>query len=110
MLSPDLTRPPKHLGEAGATLWKGLVSEYAIADAAGLKLVQTAAECADRMAAAQDALASDGTFVRDRYGQVKVHPAAALEKDARAGLLAALKQLNLDLEPLRDGPGRPPGT
>jgi len=110
MLTFNQPQPPKHLGEAGATLWRGLVSEYGIADAGGLKLVQTACECADRMAAAQAAIAKDGTFVRDRYGQVKVHPAAALEKDARGGLLAALKLLNLDLEPLRDAPGRPPGS
>lgn len=110
MLSPDPTRPPRHLGEAGANLWRGLVSEYGIGDAGGLALVKTACECADRMAAAQEALARDGTFITDRYGQPKLHPATGLEKDARSGLLAALKQLNLDLEPLRDGPGRPPGA
>jgi len=109
VLSPDPSRPPKHLGEAGANLWRGLVSEYGIADAGGLKLVETACTCADRLAAAQDALARDGVFITDRYGQPKLHPAAGLEKDARAGLLAALKGLNLDLEPLRDGPGRPAG-
>jgi hypothetical protein len=39
-----------------------------------------------------------------------IHPALQLEKDARNGLLAALKQLQLDIEPLRDRPGRPAGT
>lgn len=105
MLNP--LQPPKHLGEAGAKLWDGLVTEFAIADAGGLALVQTAAECADRMAAAQEAIARDGTMILDRYGQPKQHPACVLERDSRNGLLAALRALNLDLEPLRDGPGRP---
>jgi len=55
--------------------------------------------------------AAQGEVVTDRYGQTKVNPACALEKkDSRNGFLLALKQLNLDMEPLRDSVGRPPGT
>lgn len=100
---------PDHLGPAGAKLWRDLTSEYSIADAAGLTLVTTAAECLDRLRAAQAAVRAHGEVVADRYGAVKLNPALALEKDARNGLLAALKHLNLDIEPLRDGPGRPAG-
>jgi glutathione S-transferase len=45
----------------------------------------------------------------DRFGQPKPHPLLATERDARAQFLAALKALNLDLEPLRDRVGRPGG-
>lgn len=107
MLKPK--RPPKHLKPDGRKLFRDVVSEYAIDDAAGLALLTTASECLDRMRAAQDAIEAQGEVVTDRYGQTKVHPACALEKDARNGFLAALKQLNLDLEPLRDRPGRPSG-
>lgn len=102
-------RTPSHLKPAGAKLWRELVDEYGIADAAGLALVSTAAEALDRVKAAQTAIEEHGACVTDRYGQVKVNPACGLEKDARNGLLAALKALNLDLEPLRDAPGRPAG-
>jgi P27 family predicted phage terminase small subunit len=102
-------KAPKHLGKAGQILWKELVSEYGISDAAGLTLVTTAAECLDRIRAAQTAISEHGEIVLDRYGAPKLNPALQLEKDARAALLATLKSLNLDLEPLRDGPGRPPG-
>ena len=85
-------------------------AEYSIADPAGLALLCTAAECLDRMRQAQAAIAKDGAVVVDRYGSPKVHPAAALEKDARTGFLAALRALNLDIEPLRDRPGRPAGA
>jgi P27 family predicted phage terminase small subunit len=101
-------KPPKHLGKSGAKLWEELTTEYGIADAAGLTLVATACECLDRMRAAQAAIAKHGEVIDDRYGAPKLNPACSLEKDARNGLLAALKALNLDLEPLKDSPGRPP--
>lgn len=101
--------PPDHLGEAGRDLWRAVATEYAVQDAAGLALLASAAECADRVAQAREQIERDGLTVLDRFGQRKPHPAAAIERDARAGMLAALKALNLDLEPLRDGPGRPPG-
>lgn len=101
---------PDHLADAGRKFWLDVVSEYAIGDAAGLALLTTAAECIDRMRAAQVAIVLFGELTPDRYGGVKINPACGLEKDARAGFLAALKALNLDLEPLRDRPGRPAGT
>jgi hypothetical protein len=102
-------RTPGHLKTAGAKLWRELIDDYSIHDAAGVALVTTAAEALDRMKAAQAAISQHGEVVADRYGGVRLNPACNLEKDARNGLLAALKALNLDLEPLRDGPGRPSG-
>lgn len=102
-------KPPAHLRAAGRDLWRSIREDYHIDDAAALALLATAAEALDRLRAAQEAVEADGELVADRYGQKKLNPALTLEKDARAGFLAALKMLNLDLEPLRDGPGRPPG-
>ena len=93
---------PDHLKPAGAELWASIQKEYAINDAGGLALLTTAAECLDRIRAAQVAIEAHGELVQDRYGQMKVSPACQLEKEARNGLLLALKQMNLDLEPLRD--------
>jgi hypothetical protein len=45
----------------------------------------------------------------DRFDVMKPHPLLAAERDARSQFLQGLKSLNLDLEPLRDRPGRPPG-
>ncbi|MBX7459261.1 hypothetical protein K3152_13490 [Qipengyuania sp. 1NDH17] len=98
---------PKHLRDAGSAFYTSVADEYAITDAAGLALLSRAAECVDRMTAAQSAIAEHGELVPDRYGGVKLNPACNLEKDARSGFLAAVRALNLDLEPLRDGPGRP---
>jgi phage terminase small subunit len=94
--------PPAHLDNAGAGLWSDIVRQYRIADGAGLALVTTAAECLDRMRQAQEAIAQHGVLVRDRYGGLRQNPAIVVERGARDGMLAALKALNLDLEPLRD--------
>jgi phage terminase small subunit len=104
------TKAPKHLGKDGREFFVAIVAEYAIDDSAGLALLATAAECLDRVRAAQAAISEHGECVTDRYGQVKVNPACVLEKDSRNGFLAALRSLNLDIEPLRDRPGRPPGS
>jgi phage terminase small subunit len=99
--------PPAHLLKHGAALWREMVTEYGISDPAGLALLATAGECLDRMRAAQKAIKQHGEIVVDRYGAPKLNPACNLEKDARNGMMAAFRALNLDLEPLRDGPGRP---
>jgi hypothetical protein len=86
-----------------------LVTEYAIADAAGLQILATSLEAFDRLRAAQRAIKRDGQTMKDRFGQVRAHPLLSVERDARAAWLAGLKALNLDLEPLHDRVGRPPG-
>ena len=108
--SAQSAKPPRHLHGDGREFFTSVSAEYSIVDPAGLALLTTAAECLDRMRQAQAAIAKDGAVVVDRYGAPKVHPAAALEKDARTGFLAALRALNLDIEPLRDRPGRPAGA
>jgi hypothetical protein len=85
------------------------VDEYAITDSGGLEILRTALEAFDVMRAAQAVVKAEGSVTKDRFGQPKVHPAALVERDARGQYLAALKSLNLDLEPLRNGPGRPAG-
>lgn len=103
-------RAPTHLSKDGKNWYKKIATEYAIDDDAGLLLLQTAMEAFDRMKAAARRIDKDGEAVMDRFNQVKPHPLLPAERDARAQMLSALKQLNLDIEPLRDAPGRPPGT
>ncbi|HVW69190.1 MAG TPA: P27 family phage terminase small subunit [Steroidobacteraceae bacterium] len=83
--------------------------EYDIKDPGGLLILASAVEAFDRMRQAQRRLKREGLTVKDRFGQAKAHPAAVIERDSRAAMLAALKQLNLDLEPLEGRPGRPNG-
>jgi P27 family predicted phage terminase small subunit len=102
-------RTPKRFSKEAKRLWRALTAEYGIADAGGLAILEAGLEAFDRAREAKALLDADGPVVVDRWGQKKTHPAASIERDARGQWLAALRQLCLDVEPLRPGPGRPPG-
>jgi P27 family predicted phage terminase small subunit len=101
---PATPAAPRHLGAVGRELFRKLQREYDIRDEGGLTILQSAAESADRVAAARAAIAKHGELLTDRYGQPKVNPACQLEKDARGQFLQALKMLNIDLEPAAPSP------
>jgi hypothetical protein len=111
LVPPDdsLPQPPGHLGEAGLELWNSIQRSYQIDDPGGLALLQVAAESADRVASCRRQLDEQGEVIMVR-GLPRAHPAAAIERDARAAQIRAIKALNLDIEPLRDRPGRPSGS
>jgi hypothetical protein len=73
-------------------------------DDAGKFILAVALEAFDRMRGAQRTIRREGLVVKG-----KAHPATVIERDARLAMLRALRQLNLDVEPLRDKAGRPPG-
>ena len=85
-----------------------LASEFSIDDAGGRLLLITACESFDRLKQCQSQIAIDGQQVADRFGTMRAHPLLSAERDARSQMLACLKALSLDLEPLGDRPGRPP--
>jgi len=101
---------PRGLSTEARKRWQDLQAEYEIVDAAGLQILATYCEAFDRMRSAQRAIKRDGQTSTDRFGQRKAHPLLSVERDARAAMLAALRGLNLDVEPLRDRPGRPGGS
>lgn len=100
---------PKHLSKEARQWWDKLQAEYDLSDEAGQLLLQTALESFDRMRACQKTIKKEGQTVRDRFDQDKPHPLLAAERDARSQMLQAIKALNLDIEPLQNGPGRPGG-
>ncbi len=105
-----IPKPPQHLSSEAKGWWTKFQDEYSVDDEAGLLLMQTALEAFDRMKDAQQIVAKDGLMVKDRFDQLKAHPLLTTERDSRAQMMAALKSLNFDLEPLRDAPGRPGGS
>ena len=98
---------PNHLQSDGRAFWLAMVDEYAITDAAGIALITAASECLDRQRQAQALIDKHGPCVETAAGGLKTNPACKVEMDSRNGFLAAVRALNLDLEPLRDRPGRP---
>jgi len=103
------SRAPGHLSKEAKRIWKEILEEYSISDAAGLRILRVALESFDRAQAARERIGQEGMTVTDKYGQTKSHPLLPIERDSRAAFLAGLKALSLDIEPLRDGRGRPGG-
>jgi hypothetical protein len=101
---------PKGLSSMARRWWTRLVADFSIEDAAGLLLLETALRCFDRAEQARAVLDRDGVTALDGRGRPKQHPAAAVERDSRAGMLASLRALNLDIIPKADRPGRPGGS
>ena len=101
---------PKDLSPAALGWFKRLQADHEITDHAGLMILESAMRQFDRAEAARREIDLHGVLIVDRWEQRKPNPACAIERDARAGMLAALRALNLDLEPLNDRPGRPGGS
>jgi P27 family predicted phage terminase small subunit len=100
---------PSHLSPEGQRWFKSIAAEYSINDPGGLLLLQSACEAHDRMQEARRVIAKDGLMSTGSKRQARAHPLIAVERDARAAMLASLKALNLDLEPLQGRVGRPAG-
>ncbi len=108
MTKSIVPKPPKTLSREARAWWQKIVKEWEF-DNPALLILGTALTSFDRMREAQKILDKDGIVIGDRFGQLKQHPAALIERDAKSVMIRALKTLNLDIEPLHDKPGRPPG-
>ena len=74
-----------------------LQGEYAVTDAAGLAVLSEAMRSWERAEEARRHLDRQGCVVKDRWNQVKPHPAAAIERDSRSAFLQAIKQLGVEI-------------
>jgi phage terminase small subunit len=103
-MTPDAHPAPRHLSPEARAHWVQFQNGWQLDDGARL-ILMAALEAFDRMRDAQRAIKVDGLMTKAG----KLHPATTVERDARLAMLRAIRQLGLDVEPLRDGPGRPPG-
>ena len=101
--------PPAYLGATGADLWREIVKVYVFDDRGAYETLAQACSAADRAEACRVQINNDGELIRTKSG-VRDHPLIKHELAARAFVVRTLARLGLDLEPVRDGPGRPPGA
>ena len=95
--SGSLPKAPKGLSAAARALSRRMLQHFEVDDAAGRLLLESAFRQLDRAEQARAILEEEGIILTDRFGQKKAHPAAVIERDARAGMLASLRALNLEL-------------
>lgn len=92
-------KAPDGLSDEAKRWWATIIEEYEVDDNAGYLLLATALESFDRMREAQEIIKRDGCVVRDRFQQMRQHPATLVERDAKNMMLRSLKSLNLDIIP-----------
>ena len=108
-MKPTAARPPRELSAAHRKLWAELTTEYGICDLGGLEVLRSGLQSLAQAEVAEQIVAEDGAVQTDRFGQKRAHPLLAVARDFRAQWQAALKALNLDVQPAQPGPGRPAG-
>src|SRR5215207_2967028 len=74
--------PPAHLSEAMREWWSSVMRDYVL-EPHHIHLLRLCAEAMDRAQQAREILADEGVCFRDDRGNVRAHPAVAIERDAR---------------------------
>ena len=100
--------PPEHLSPEAAEWWKKVVAEFPFGSA-DLEILNQAAATLDRIAEARDAIDRDGSFIEDRYGKPKAHPALGAENQAKVTFARLVRELALPVDVADDRPPRRPG-
>jgi P27 family predicted phage terminase small subunit len=88
-------RPPAHLSKPQRDLWRSVVERYEL-ELHHLRLLKLLCEALDRAEEARLSLVRDGAYVRDRFDQLKPHPALTVERDSRASAAKLARELSLD--------------
>jgi phage terminase small subunit len=83
-----------------------VAKDYAL-EPSDVKLLVLAAEAWDQGELARGALAEHGLTYTDRFGAPRARPEAAILRDSRIAFARLLRDLRLDVEAPRGGPGRP---
>ena len=90
-------KAPSGLGPEARRLWRRVAEEFEL-DGHHCDVLEAAARALDRAEAARRQIEAEGMTVEDRFKQAKAHPLLQVERDSRALMLRALKDLGLDVE------------
>jgi P27 family predicted phage terminase small subunit len=88
---------PKSMPKDGASLWARLQTHYEVQDEAGLAVLEVACRSYSTLLEAERLVKRDGLVVKGDRGLLKAHPAAAIARDARSGMLQAFKNLGFEV-------------
>lgn len=100
-------KAPEHLAAPTRTWWRSVVETYVL-EPHHVRLLTLAGEAWDRAQEARQTLEKSGAYFETRFGEPRVHPAVAVERDSRLSFARLLRELNLDLDAPPSEDGRPP--
>lgn len=91
---PSKQAPP-HLRPRTRAWWRAVIVGYEL-EAHHVHLLTLAAEQLDRAAEARERLSQEGAYLTDRFGQLRLHPAVQVERDASMTYAKLMRELDLD--------------
>ena len=91
------SQPAVALNARAAALYADVAGGWAL-DSAARELLRLACEAVTRADEAAAIVTAEGQVFRDRWGQVRPHPAAMLERDHRQAAARMLQQLGVSLD------------
>jgi P27 family predicted phage terminase small subunit len=86
--------PPDHLSDEMKSAWRSWVRRYRF-QGHHLRLLTLACEAWDRGAQARTQLETDGLTTTNRHGELRPHPAAAIERDSAIRFARLIRELAL---------------
>jgi len=99
-------KAPKNLKAEGRKFWNRVTAEYDFEAEHDFVRLAQAAGCLDVIKAAEDRVAEEGMFLRNRFNELREHPGLKVIRDNKIVFMRAIREMSLDLsEP--EGP-RPP--
>jgi P27 family predicted phage terminase small subunit len=103
------SKAPTSLAKSGRKFWESTMSTYGIEDAHHLALLTNACRCLDRAEEARLAIAKDGITIKNRFDEIREHPACNTERQSMSIFRQTVRELGLDIEPASAarGPRRP---
>lgn len=90
-------RAPRTLHKPGRKFWKDTHARLVIEEPHHLRLLEQAGICLDRIDEAYAQIEQDGPCVRDRFNQLREHPAMKSERDNKVLFVRILRELGLDV-------------
>jgi P27 family predicted phage terminase small subunit len=94
---------PAYLRPETRQWWNQVVDGFEL-EPHHVRLLTLAASAWDRAEEARERVKKDGAYLKDRFGQLRAHPAVAVERDCMVAFARLLRELALDA----GEPDRPP--
>jgi len=96
---------PAYLRPETRQWWCKVVDNYEL-EPHHVRLLTLAASAWDRAEEARERIKKDGAYQADRFGQLRAHPAVAVERDCMVAFARLLRELALDAEQPDNRPPR----
>lgn len=93
-----IPRAPEHLQPATRAWYLAVLKDFEL-EPHHVRVLTLAGEAWDRCTEARERLAADGAYFQDRFGQLRTHPAVAVERDSRIACARLIRELDLDVDP-----------